>query len=111
MKSQAWWIMNYLYGLSTTLIAVAMAFAPSQMVRALTAGQIEKIAAEITVFIPEKYIGSDGKEKQANGSGAIIAKRGNTYAVLTASHVVCRDPEGECKNYRDFKVVTHDGIV
>ncbi|NJO93591.1 MAG: trypsin-like peptidase domain-containing protein [Hydrococcus sp. RM1_1_31] len=39
--------------------------------------------------------------KYGNGSGAIIAKKGNTYYVLTAGHVV--------KNPDNYKLTTPDG--
>ena len=64
---------------------------------------VERIAQEITVLITYP---------NGNGSGVIIAQRGNTYYVLTANHVV-RDetqyevttPDGRCYpvNYRTVK--------
>jgi len=56
------------------------------------AAEVNKIAQEITVRIDES---------QANGSGIIIAERGNSYYVLTAKHVV--------DNEEKYQVVTHDG--
>ncbi|WP_017716809.1 tetratricopeptide repeat-containing S1 family peptidase [Kamptonema formosum] len=56
------------------------------------AGEVNKKAAEITVRI-------DGQN--GNGSGVIVAKRGKTYYVLTADHVV--EKEGK------YQVVTPDG--
>jgi tetratricopeptide (TPR) repeat protein/S1-C subfamily serine protease len=56
------------------------------------AGEVDKKAAEITVRI-------DGQN--GNGSGVIVAKRGNTYYVLTADHVV--------ENKGEYQVVTPDG--
>ncbi len=56
------------------------------------AAEVNKKAAEITVRI-------DGLN--GNGSGVIVAKRGNTYYVLTADHVV--EKEGK------YQVVTPDG--
>ena len=56
------------------------------------AGEVDKTAAKITERIDEQ---------NGNGSGAIIAKRGNTYYVLTAEHVVGK--EGK------YQVVTPDG--
>lgn len=103
--------MNYFYGLSAALIGVAVVIIQPQLVAALTTEQLDKIAEEITVLIPETFIGNDGQTKQANGSGSIIARAGNTYTVLTANYVVCRDknPEDQCKNYYDLNIVTHDG--
>ncbi|MBW4497639.1 MAG: serine protease [Oscillatoria princeps RMCB-10] len=57
------------------------------------AGEVNKKAAEITVRI-------DGPNLD-DGSGVIVAKRGNTYYVLTADHVV--------KNKGKYQVVTPDG--
>ncbi|MBO1349641.1 MAG: tetratricopeptide repeat protein [Hormoscilla sp. GUM202] len=56
------------------------------------AAKVNKIAQEITVRIDQS---------RGNGSGIIIAQRGNSYYVLTAQHVV--------KNEEKYQVVTHDG--
>lgn len=101
--------MNSLLGFSAGIIGAVVVILQPQLGAALTIDQLNKIAEEITVLIPETFIGNDGQTKNANGSGSIITKQGNTYTVLTASHVVCRDPDGECKNYYDLKIVTHDG--
>ncbi|REJ49974.1 MAG: tetratricopeptide repeat protein [Microcystis aeruginosa TA09] len=47
---------------------------------------------------------------QANGSGAIIAREGKTYTVLTADHVLCEKiaEEKTCADYT-YTVVTSDG--
>ncbi|MDZ8091586.1 MAG: tetratricopeptide repeat protein [Nostoc sp. DedQUE05] len=50
-------------------------------------GELEQKAKKITVRIDS----SSG----ANGSGVIIAKDGDTYTVLTASHVVCERKEAK----------------
>jgi tetratricopeptide (TPR) repeat protein len=64
---------------------------------------VERIAQEITVLITFP---------NGNGSGVIIAQRGNTYYVLTANHVVRNEtqyqvstPDGRCYpvNYRTVK--------
>ena len=57
------------------------------------AGEVNQIAQQITVLI--------NSQKNGNGSGAIIAKQGNTYYVLTAAHVV--------KNPDDYNIVAPDG--
>jgi tetratricopeptide (TPR) repeat protein/S1-C subfamily serine protease len=46
----------------------------------------------------------------ANGSGVIIAKKGNIYTVLTAAHVLCEKiaEEKTCVNFT-YTVVTSDG--
>jgi tetratricopeptide (TPR) repeat protein/S1-C subfamily serine protease len=65
-------------------------------------GDLESKAKQITVRIDS----SSG----SNGSGVIIAKKGNTYTILTSSHVICEKNEGQpnCKN-NSYKIVTHDG--
>ncbi len=47
---------------------------------------------------------------KANGSGVIIAKKGNIYTVLTAAHVLCEKiaEEKTCVNFT-YTVVTSDG--
>jgi len=90
--------MKYYEGLSAILAGTAIATAivitlpPSAM--ALTGEEINDISREITVLIV------DSKEKDAHGSGVIIAKDGKNYSVLTAHHVV--DVESE------YKLITAD---
>jgi S1-C subfamily serine protease len=55
--------------------------------------RIDKTAQQITVLINSKNNG--------NGSGAIVAREGNTYYVLTASHVI-QNPDA-------YTLVTSDG--
>jgi tetratricopeptide (TPR) repeat protein len=57
------------------------------------AAEIDKIAQQITVLINSRTHG--------NGSGAIVAKEGNHYFVLTANHVV-NQPD-------DYQIVAPDG--
>lgn len=101
--------MNVFYRLSAGIISAVVVSLLPQWVAALTINELKKEAEEITVLIPESFIGKDGQVKNANGSGSIIAKEGENYTVLTASHVVCKDPEESCKDYYDLKVITHDG--
>lgn len=101
--------MKYFYRFYTILISIVTVFVSSEIATASTIEKINQIAEEITVLIPEKFVGEDGQTTEANGSGSIIGKQGNTYTVLTAGHVICRDPEDECQNYRDFNVIAHDG--
>ena len=63
---------------------------------------LETKAQQITVKIDS----SSG----INGSGIIIAKKGNTYAVLTADHVICeKDKEtNDCIGYT-YEIVAPDG--
>ena len=65
-------------------------------------GELEATAKQISVRIDS----SSG----ANGSGIIIAQEGNTYAVLTAAHVVCqRDNATQpCAN-KTYKILAPDG--
>jgi tetratricopeptide (TPR) repeat protein/S1-C subfamily serine protease len=64
-------------------------------------GELEAKAKQITVKIDS----SSG----ANGSGIIVAKEGNSYAVLTADHVVCeKDKANKCLD-NTYQIVTHDG--
>ncbi len=55
--------------------------------------KVDTIAQQITVRIDSK--------KNGNGSGAIVAKQGQTYYVVTALHVV--------KNPDSYEIVTPDG--
>jgi S1-C subfamily serine protease len=55
--------------------------------------EVDKIAEQITVLI--------NSEKHGNGSGVIVAKQGNTYYILTASHVVNKED--------NYTLVTPDG--
>ena len=59
------------------------------------AKKLDDIAQQITVLINSKNSG--------NGSGAIIAKEGNTYYVLTAAHVV--------QNPDSYNLVAPDGTT
>ena len=68
---------------------------PSSNASKLTgvASEVNQIAQQITVLIDS--------QKNGNGSGAIVAKQGNTYYVLTAAHVV--------KNQDEYAIATFDG--
>ena len=63
-------------------------------------GDLEAKAKQISVRIDS----SSG----ANGSGVIVAKEGNTYAVLTADHVICEDEARKCIGYT-YEIVAPDG--
>ncbi|MBD2138227.1 tetratricopeptide repeat protein [Anabaena sp. FACHB-1237] len=65
-------------------------------------GELEAKAKQITVRIDS----SSG----SNGSGVIIAKKGDIYTVLTAAHVVCKPPDkvGPCEP-NTYKILTVDG--
>jgi tetratricopeptide (TPR) repeat protein len=83
--------MNFSYSLPAVLIGAAIVLIQPQAATALTADAVKQIAKEITVLI-------DG---QNPGSGVIVSKRGNSYYVLTAKHVVATEDE--------YTVVTPDG--
>ncbi|MEH1931676.1 tetratricopeptide repeat protein [Nostoc sp.] len=63
-------------------------------------GELEQKAKQITVRIDST--------SGANGSGVIIAKDGDTYTVLTASHVVCENTTQECGHY-NYQILAPDG--
>lgn len=100
--------MKLSYGLPAALIGAAIVLVQPQIASALLVNEVQAIAEEITVLIPGKNPNS-GKSA-GNGSGAIIAKEGNTYTVLTANHVVCK-PSGpeSCQFSYELKIVTRDG--
>jgi len=64
--------------------------------------EIEQKAKQITVRIDSS--------SNANGSGIIIAKDGDTYTVLTAAHVVCEreDATKPCGNF-SYQILAPDG--
>ncbi|WP_063711964.1 tetratricopeptide repeat-containing S1 family peptidase [Kamptonema formosum] len=98
--------MRFYYGLPAALIGAAIVIVQPQVAAAFNPDEAKEIAKEITVLIPETL--ADGKE--ANGSGSIIAREGNTYTVLTAYHVVCKDQNDQCQKPRNqLRAVTPDG--
>ena len=62
-----------------TIFTITLSLTYPQAVNSLSPSKVKKIAQEITVII--RGPGSDG-------SGTIIGRKGNTYFVLTAGHVV-----------------------
>ena len=78
--------------LAGTAIASALVVTLPQATWALTGKEINKVAREVTVL----FVGTKGQ----HGSGAIIAKNGNTYSILTAYHVVALKD--------NYKIVTAD---
>lgn len=82
-----------------TVVAFVPGYGSSALLDVLTpenltgvAAEVQQIGREITVRI---------ENEQDNGSGVIIAKRGKTYYVLTADHVV--------RNEGKYQVFTPDG--
>lgn len=65
-------------------------------------GELEQKAKQITVRIDSS--------SNANGSGVIIAKEGDTYTVLTAAHVLCEreDATKPCGDYK-YQILAPDG--
>lgn len=82
-----------------TAITAAIVMTIPSKAMALTGEEVNEIAREVSVLIldskPDPQTGL-----QANGSGVIIAKDGNTYYVLTANHFVNFPSE--------YQIVTHD---
>ncbi|MBW4449717.1 MAG: serine protease [Spirirestis rafaelensis WJT71-NPBG6] len=84
--------MRFCEGLPAVLIgASAIVIVQPYIAVAITPNQINEIAKGITVLIDGQY----------PGSGVIIARKGNTYYVLTATHVVATEDK--------YEVVTPDG--
>jgi tetratricopeptide (TPR) repeat protein len=67
--------------------------------------ELDRKARLVTVRIEYKYKDND-IDKNANGSGVIVAQDGNSYSVLTADHVV-RDVDSK-KLHTEIRVTTHD---
>ncbi|MFL0648423.1 GUN4 domain-containing protein [Cylindrospermopsis raciborskii UAM/DH-BiRr] len=74
-------------------IIVAFITIPSHITLALRPKEIADIATQVTIRITGI----------SNGSGVIIGKNGNTYTVLTNSHVFENHPTGK------FEIITPDG--
>ncbi|PNK16346.1 S1 family peptidase, partial [Cylindrospermopsis raciborskii] len=74
-------------------IIVAFITIPSHITLALRPKEIADIATQVTIRITGI----------SNGSGVIISRNGNTYTVLTNSHVFENHPNGK------FEIITPDG--
>lgn len=87
-------------------LAVSISSATSAIAKAvLSPAEIQKSAQPITVQV----IGYGQTGSQA-GSGVVIAKQGDTYAVLTNRHVICSlDLQGKCDRSLQFQVRASDG--
>lgn len=83
--------MKFYDGLTAMFLGSAIVMVQPAIGFALTGEEVNDIAREFTVLIR-----GDG----SHGSGAIVAKDGNTYYVLTANHVV----DGQ----DNYKIVTSD---
>ncbi|WP_146028414.1 trypsin-like peptidase domain-containing protein, partial [Cylindrospermopsis raciborskii] len=74
-------------------IIVAFITIPSHITLALRPKEIADIATQVTIRITGI----------SNGSGVIISRNGNTYTVLTNSHIFENHPNGK------FEIITPDG--
>lgn len=74
----------------TGAIATVAISIPLTSAQALTEEQIDAVASQTTVVIAQGLQKGDIEARQEwnPGSGAIVARQGNTYYVLTALHVV-----------------------
>ncbi|MDB9500087.1 trypsin-like peptidase domain-containing protein, partial [Nodularia spumigena] len=84
--------MKFSQGLGVILGTATLALVQLQAISTLAPVKVNNIAKQITVMIG----GLDGK-----GSGVIVARKGNTYTVLTAHHVI--------KNPGVYDIITPDG--
>ena len=104
--------MNYSFlengyrGLTTTVAIAALVVSLPQQAMAKSPTQIARIAGETTVQI------NLDSNLNAGGSGVILARDGNIYTVLTASHVACEKilPVSPCREDINYTIRTHDGI-
>ncbi|MDB9328343.1 trypsin-like peptidase domain-containing protein, partial [Nodularia spumigena CS-590/02] len=84
--------MKFSQGLGVILGTATLALVQLQAISTLAPVKVDNIAKQITVMIG----GLDGK-----GSGVIVARKGNTYTVLTAHHVI--------KKPGVYDIITPDG--
>ncbi len=77
--------------LTGTAVVSAIVITLPHAAQALPGSQINDIAREVTVLI---------RGEQGHGSGVIVNKKGSTYYVLTAEHVI--------RQKDDFKLITAD---
>lgn len=89
-----------------TGIAISIHYATSAIAKAvISAAEIQRSANPVTVQV----IGYGENGSQA-GSGVVIAKQGDTYAVLTNRHVVCAlNLQGQCDGSLKFQVRASNG--
>jgi tetratricopeptide (TPR) repeat protein/V8-like Glu-specific endopeptidase len=107
---------KYLVPLALVIFAPAAFAAPQPSVsRPATidrVSQIDRVAKQITVRI-EAY--NDEGNFTEHGSGVLVSRKGNSYTLVTADHVIhyrsndgSRQPDGKVKSNR-FQIVTPDG--
>lgn len=87
-------------------IAIAITQASSAIAKAvLSPPEIQQTAQPLTVQV----LGY-GKTGSQYGSGVVIAKQGDSYAVLTNRHVICSlNATGQCDRTLRFEIRTTDG--
>ena len=87
--------MRHYHNTAVFLTAAALVWVHPQIAMSLSHTEVAAIAKEITVLI---------ESPAPSGSGVIIGRRGDTYLVLTAAHVVNSTHPG-----KEADVTTHDG--
>ncbi|GAX42010.1 putative protease [Tolypothrix sp. NIES-4075] len=94
--------MRFCERLTTALIsATAIVMVQPYIAVALTPNQVNEIAKGITVLIDGQY----------PGSGIIIARKKNTYYVLTAAHVVATEDKYEVVTFDNRRYAVNYGTV
>lgn len=94
-------IVGFLSGIAITFSQASTTFAKA----VLSQPEIQQTAKPLTVQI----LGASRTGTQS-GSGVIIAKQGNTYAVLTNRHVICNlDFVGQCDRTVQLQIRTANG--
>ncbi len=93
---------HYLFGASLVVSAIV---AYPTTILALETTQIKEIADNVTVLINSKFEDPNTAEtRDSHGSGAIVARQGSTYYVLTSMHVV-QNPQDDYQ----YTITTVDG--
>jgi tetratricopeptide (TPR) repeat protein len=94
--SQGWHGSNWIPGVVTGTMTVAIVVTHQQSAIALTFDQVRQIARPVTVMI---------SHQNGGGSGVIIAKQNNTYTLLTNRHVI--EGGGNVYHVQTFDQVVH----
>ncbi|MCU0548643.1 MAG: trypsin-like peptidase domain-containing protein [Leptolyngbya sp. Prado105] len=94
-------IVGFLSGITLAFSQASTTFAKA----VLSISEIQQTAQPLTVQV--LGFSKDGSQ---TGSGVIIAKQGNTYAVLTNRHVICNlDLAGQCDRTLKIQIRTANG--
>lgn len=94
--SQGWRSCDIFHGIISGTTTIAIVVMHQQAVIASTFNEVRQIASPITVMISNQVSG---------GSGVIVAKKGNTYTVLTNRHVV---EEGKAYQVKTSDQTAHE---